>query len=136
MDSNRRLSPSKALTSPLSLGASDTLKLSLTTQEGSTAKRPHQAFLLLQDPTTKLDISYPFNVKDSGKAKLELVRNQPSSPPIYTSHFQHQTAPSYPHAHPQSALPQKESQSLTANTTPKKRPTKISPPNSCTPRRL
>jgi oligosaccharyltransferase complex subunit delta (ribophorin II) len=55
------------------LGAGETLKVILTTQEGKSAKRPHQAFLLLQDPTTNLDISYPFSVKDSGKAKVELV---------------------------------------------------------------
>jgi oligosaccharyltransferase complex subunit delta (ribophorin II) len=45
----------------------------LTTQEGRSAKRPHQAFLLLKDPTTGLDISYPFNVKDNGKSKVEVV---------------------------------------------------------------
>lgn len=71
-----RLTPSKPLlsSSPVKLGAGETLKVILTTQEGKSAKRPHQAFLLLQDPSTNLDISYPFNVKDSGKAKVELVR--------------------------------------------------------------
>lgn len=68
-----RLAPAKALTSPVTLGAADTLKVVLTTQDGKAAKRPHQAFLLLQDPTTKLDVSYPFSVKESGKAKVELV---------------------------------------------------------------
>lgn len=54
-------------------GAGDTLKIVLTTQEGKTAKRPHQASLLLQDSQTKLDVAYPLSVKDSGKAKVELV---------------------------------------------------------------
>lgn len=58
----------------MKLGAGDTLKVILTTQEGKSAKRAHQAFLLLQDPVTNLDISYPFSVKDSGKAKVDLVR--------------------------------------------------------------
>jgi hypothetical protein len=51
----------------------------LTTQDGKSAKRPHQAFLLLQDPSKKLDVSYPFSVKESGKAKLELVGHRTMS---------------------------------------------------------
>ncbi|KAK7894537.1 hypothetical protein LTR67_006298 [Exophiala xenobiotica] len=68
-----QLAPSKALSKPVTVGAADTLKITLTTQDGKTAKRPHQAFLLLQDSSKKLDISYPFSVKESGKAKLELT---------------------------------------------------------------
>ncbi|KAI1612051.1 dolichyl-diphosphooligosaccharide-protein glycosyltransferase [Exophiala viscosa] len=67
-----QLTPSTALTTPIKLGATDSLKVTLTTQDGKTAKRPHQAFLLLQDSSKKLDVSYPFSVKESGKAKLEL----------------------------------------------------------------
>ncbi|EXJ96088.1 hypothetical protein A1O1_01214 [Capronia coronata CBS 617.96] len=66
------LTPSKPLTTPVKLGSADTLKVILTTQEGQSAKRPHQAFLLLQDPAKKLDVSYPFSIKESGKAKVEL----------------------------------------------------------------
>ncbi|KAL1989200.1 hypothetical protein VTN96DRAFT_3747 [Rasamsonia emersonii] len=62
------------LSKVVSLGGSDTLKLALTAQEGRSAKRPHQAFLLLKDPETGLDISYPFSVKDNGKAKVELTQ--------------------------------------------------------------
>jgi oligosaccharyltransferase complex subunit delta (ribophorin II) len=54
------------------LGATDTLKLVLTTLDGSTAKRPHQAFLTLTEPTTGLEESFVFNVKDSGKGKVDL----------------------------------------------------------------
>ncbi|KAJ9621106.1 hypothetical protein H2204_012000 [Knufia peltigerae] len=68
-----QLAPSKALSKPVKLGAADTLKVILTTQDGKTTKRPHQAFLLVQDSSKKLDISYPFSIKESGKAKLELV---------------------------------------------------------------
>ncbi|EXJ79293.1 hypothetical protein A1O3_08795 [Capronia epimyces CBS 606.96] len=67
------LAPSKPLTSSVKLGAADTLKVVLTTQEGKLAKRPHQAFLLLQDSHGKLDVSFPFSVKESGKAKVELT---------------------------------------------------------------
>lgn len=53
--------------------STDTLKIILTTQEGKTAKRAHQAFLILTDPSSGLDISYPFSLKDSGKAKVDLT---------------------------------------------------------------
>jgi oligosaccharyltransferase complex subunit delta (ribophorin II) len=69
-----RLNPQKALKTEVAFGPSDSLKIVLTTQEGKTAKRPNQAFLLLQDSTSNLDVSYPFSVKESGKGKVELVR--------------------------------------------------------------
>lgn len=68
-----RIPDNKGLSKPIALGDADTLKLTLTSQEGSSAKRAHQVFLLLEDPETGLDISYPFNVKDNGKARVELV---------------------------------------------------------------
>ncbi|KAB8249906.1 Oligosaccharyltransferase subunit Ribophorin II-domain-containing protein [Aspergillus flavus] len=64
----------KALTKPVSLGSADTLKVTLTAREGSSGKRAHQVFLLLQDPETGLDISYPFNVKENGKSRVELTQ--------------------------------------------------------------
>jgi oligosaccharyltransferase complex subunit delta (ribophorin II) len=68
-----RLAEHKPLSKTVDLEVADTLKIILTTQEGKTPKRPHQAFLLLRDADTSLDISYPFNVKDNGKAKVDLV---------------------------------------------------------------
>lgn len=64
----------KPLASPVSLGSLDTLRVSLTAQEGRSAKRAHQVFLLLKDPETGLDISYPFSVKENGKSKLDLTQ--------------------------------------------------------------
>ncbi|GKZ37285.1 hypothetical protein AbraIFM66950_008770 [Aspergillus brasiliensis] len=64
----------KALTKPIALGVADTLKVTLTAQEGRTGKHAHQVYLLLQDPETGLDISYPFNVKDNGKSRLDLTQ--------------------------------------------------------------
>ncbi|KAE8158975.1 Oligosaccharyltransferase subunit Ribophorin II-domain-containing protein [Aspergillus tamarii] len=64
----------KALTKPVSLGSADTLKVTLTAREGSSGKRAHQVFLLLQDPETGLDISYPFDVKENGKSRVELTQ--------------------------------------------------------------
>ncbi|KAF7597273.1 hypothetical protein BBP40_008115 [Aspergillus hancockii] len=64
----------KALSKPVSLGSADTLKVILTAREGRSSKRAHQVFLLLQDPQTGLDISYPFNVKENGKSRVELTQ--------------------------------------------------------------
>jgi oligosaccharyltransferase complex subunit delta (ribophorin II) len=68
-----RLSPSSPLTKSVALGANDVLKLLLTTVDGKTAKRPHQAFLTLTDPTTGLEESIVVDVKESGKGKVNLV---------------------------------------------------------------
>ena len=63
----------KSLPEPISLGESDTLKILLTANEGKKASRPHQAFLLLREPKSNLDTSFPLSIKDSGKGKLEMV---------------------------------------------------------------
>lgn len=51
----------------------DTLRIAFTTKEGGTAARPHQSFILIEDPSTNLEISIPVPVKPSGKAKLDIV---------------------------------------------------------------
>ncbi|KAF2840511.1 hypothetical protein M501DRAFT_931581 [Patellaria atrata CBS 101060] len=71
--SKEKLSPTTPLSKPVSLGVADTLKVILTTTEGKKSKKPHQAFLALNDPTTGLEESYPFSVKDNGKAKVDLT---------------------------------------------------------------
>jgi len=69
-----KLSEKKPLSKVLRLGDEDTLELTLTTQEDRSAKRPHQAFLLLKDRDSGLDISYSLNVKNNGKAKVKLMQ--------------------------------------------------------------
>ncbi|MCJ1276315.1 hypothetical protein MMC21_004120 [Puttea exsequens] len=69
-----KFSPNKPLGKQLSLGASDSLKIVLTTQEDSKPKRPHQAFLHLQDSKSGLETSFPFQVKDNGKGKIDLAQ--------------------------------------------------------------
>lgn len=71
-----RLSPSAPLTAPLTLSASDSIKISLTAKDGKTGARPHQAFLTLREQDTGLDESFPFSVKENGKAKIEVVRDE------------------------------------------------------------
>lgn len=77
--SKEKLTEHKPFPRPITLGASDSLKVVLTTLDGKTAKRPNQAFLLLKEVVTGLDISYPFSVRENGKAKVELShRDLPS----------------------------------------------------------
>lgn len=57
----------------LQLSSIDTLRLSFTTKQGGTATRPHQSFVLVEDPSTNLEVAIPVPVKYTGKAKLDLV---------------------------------------------------------------
>ena len=45
----------------------------MTIKEDKKPKRPHQAFLRLEHPPSRLDTSYAFAVKESGKGKVEIV---------------------------------------------------------------
>jgi oligosaccharyltransferase complex subunit delta (ribophorin II) len=56
------------------LGPTDSLKIFLTATEAGTGKQPNQAFLLLRDRKSGLETTFPFSVKDSGKAKVDFVR--------------------------------------------------------------
>lgn len=69
-----RFSSSSPLSKQVSVGAADTLKVILTTTDDKSPKRPHQAFLTLHDPKTGLEESFPFNIKENGKGKVEVVR--------------------------------------------------------------
>jgi len=68
-----RFSHTSHLTSIVTFGPTEALRVVLTTTEDGEGKRPHQAFLTLQDTTTGLEESYPFDVKESGKGKVEVV---------------------------------------------------------------
>ncbi len=52
----------------------NTLKLSLTAEEGGKAKRPHQAFLVLRETASGLEAPFPLTIKESGKGSVKLVR--------------------------------------------------------------
>ncbi|KAI4135334.1 MAG: hypothetical protein LQ347_000753 [Umbilicaria vellea] len=71
--SKEKLVENKALSRPIQLGASDTLKVLLTVQENKKPKRPHQAFLHITEPTTGLETSYALAMKENGKGKVELT---------------------------------------------------------------
>ena len=63
----------KSVANPITLGASESVKVLVTIKEGKKAKRPHQAFLRIEDRGSHLETSYAFAVKESGKAKVEIV---------------------------------------------------------------
>ena len=63
----------KSLADVISLGSSETLKVLITTKEDKKPKRPHQAFLRIEDTDNHLDTSFAFTVKDNGKGKAEVV---------------------------------------------------------------
>jgi oligosaccharyltransferase complex subunit delta (ribophorin II) len=66
-------SDKQKVTEAVRLGQGDKLKVSLTAKDGSKAKRPHQAFLLVKE-SSGLEAPFPLEVKDSGKGAVELVR--------------------------------------------------------------
>jgi oligosaccharyltransferase complex subunit delta (ribophorin II) len=70
----RRLSDRVPLSKPVALEGADSLKIILTATEAGKPKRPHQAFLLLRDPDTGLESTFPLSMKETGKANVELVR--------------------------------------------------------------
>lgn len=55
------------------MGLTETLKVVLTAKENGKGKRPHQAFLLLQETETGLEAPFPLTTKDNGKATVEVV---------------------------------------------------------------
>ena len=69
-----RFTTTSPLANKISLGETGSLKLHLTTKEGSKAKRPHQAFLLLQQPSSGLEAPFALKVRGSGKSTVEIVR--------------------------------------------------------------
>lgn len=67
----------KPLSTPLTLGPTDTLKLSFAiTEKGKDGKgvQPHQTFLRFYDEKTGEEGIQPVRVNSGGKAKFELVR--------------------------------------------------------------
>ncbi|KAE8447031.1 hypothetical protein EG329_011166 [Mollisiaceae sp. DMI_Dod_QoI] len=69
-----KLSDHVPLAKSVTLNAADSLKIVLTATEAGTAKRPHQAFLLLRDQDTGLETTFQFSVKESGKGKVDFTQ--------------------------------------------------------------
>lgn len=90
----------------VTLGHADKIKVSLTTKEGSKAKRPHQAFLMVKEKGG-LEAPYALTVKESGKGTVEFVCSSRTAAArkgltnyrarrIFPSSFFHRPSPSRP----------------------------------------
>ncbi|CAG9988396.1 unnamed protein product [Clonostachys byssicola] len=66
-----KLSDKSQVDSVVSLGVGEKIKVSLTTKEGSTSKKPHQAFLILKE-ASGLEAPFPLTVKNTGKGTVEI----------------------------------------------------------------
>lgn len=64
------------LETPVSLGAQDTLTISLTAKDSGKGKRPHQAFVLLKEEDTGLEAPFPLSIRDTGKGNVKIVRSR------------------------------------------------------------
>jgi oligosaccharyltransferase complex subunit delta (ribophorin II) len=71
-----RLNQNSPLSKPVSLGSTSTLKVVLTAKDNGNGKRPHQAFLVLQDQDTGLEAPFPLTVKESGKATVQISQKE------------------------------------------------------------
>ncbi|KAK4105638.1 hypothetical protein N658DRAFT_441001 [Parathielavia hyrcaniae] len=67
-----KLNQKAPLSKPVSLGNTDTLKLSLTAKDNGKGKRPHQAFLVIQEQDSGLEAPFPLTVKETGKAAVQI----------------------------------------------------------------
>ncbi|KAI1319479.1 Oligosaccharyltransferase subunit Ribophorin II-domain-containing protein [Xylariaceae sp. FL0255] len=70
--SKQKFSESAPLSSPIALGHTESIKVLLTTKDGKTAKRPHQAFVVLHDDLSGLEAPFPMTVKENGKAVVDI----------------------------------------------------------------
>ncbi|CAK7208276.1 hypothetical protein SEUCBS140593_000118 [Sporothrix eucalyptigena] len=67
-----KLNAKSSLGKALVFGSSDVAKITLTTKDNGKEKRPHQAFLLLQDVVSGLEAPFPLTVKESGKGSVQI----------------------------------------------------------------
>lgn len=69
-----RLNAKSPVSKPVALGGTDTLKVTLTAKENGKAKRPHQAFVVLKEQDSGLEVPFPLTTKENGKAVVQIVR--------------------------------------------------------------
>ncbi|KAM7206950.1 Dolichyl-diphosphooligosaccharide--protein glycosyltransferase subunit 2 [Rhypophila sp. PSN 637] len=71
-----KLSQKSPLSTPISLGSTDALKIILTAKDSGKGKRPHQAFVILRDQESGLEAPFPMTVKDNGKAVVNINQKE------------------------------------------------------------
>ncbi|KAI2626795.1 Oligosaccharyltransferase subunit Ribophorin II-domain-containing protein [Xylaria nigripes] len=67
-----KFSEANPLSHPVTIGATESMKVLLIAKDGGKGKRPHQAFVVLQDELSGLEAPFPMMVKDNGKAVVEI----------------------------------------------------------------
>ncbi|KAI1815229.1 Oligosaccharyltransferase subunit Ribophorin II-domain-containing protein [Poronia punctata] len=68
----QKFSEDKPLAQPITISNTDSIKVFLQAKEGGKGKRPHQAFVVLQDETSGLEAPFPLTVKENGKAVADI----------------------------------------------------------------
>ncbi|KAK6538542.1 hypothetical protein TWF694_010121 [Orbilia ellipsospora] len=72
----QKFTPKSPISEPITLKATDSIKIQLTTEEGGKPKRPHQLFLFAKDSQSDLESFFVFDTKESGKARLDLTQKE------------------------------------------------------------
>ncbi|KAI0548866.1 Oligosaccharyltransferase subunit Ribophorin II-domain-containing protein [Xylaria curta] len=67
-----KFSETKPLSQPVTISNAESIKVLLVAKDGGKGKRPHQAFVVLQDELSGLEAPFPMTVKDNGKAVVDI----------------------------------------------------------------
>ncbi|KAJ3566631.1 hypothetical protein NPX13_g7067 [Xylaria arbuscula] len=67
-----KFSETKPLAQPIEISDKDGIKVLLVAKDGGKGKRPHQAFVVLQDEVSGLEAPFPMTVKENGKAVVDI----------------------------------------------------------------
>ncbi|KAI0976964.1 Oligosaccharyltransferase subunit Ribophorin II-domain-containing protein [Xylaria arbuscula] len=70
--SKQKFSETSPLSQPITISNTDSIKILLVAKDGSKAKRPHQAFVVIQDEVSGLEAPFPLTVKENGKAVVDI----------------------------------------------------------------
>ncbi|KAI0451924.1 Oligosaccharyltransferase subunit Ribophorin II-domain-containing protein [Xylaria acuta] len=67
-----KFSETKPLSHPVTISNTESIKVLLVAKDGGKGKRPHQAFVVLQDELSGLEAPFPMTVKENGKAVVDI----------------------------------------------------------------
>ncbi|KAI0539601.1 Oligosaccharyltransferase subunit Ribophorin II-domain-containing protein [Xylaria digitata] len=67
-----KFSEAKPLSHPIAISNTESIKVLLVAKDGGKGKRPHQAFVVLQDELSSLEAPFPMTVKENGKAVVDI----------------------------------------------------------------
>ncbi|KAI0390203.1 Oligosaccharyltransferase subunit Ribophorin II-domain-containing protein [Xylariaceae sp. FL0594] len=68
----QKFAEDKPIFQPITVSNTDSIKVLLVAKEGGKGKRPHQAFVVLQEVESGLEAPYPLTVKENGKAVVDI----------------------------------------------------------------